>query len=174
MAEPTPATIQPTVDAPGAASPTPPDKFYRVNDLPIATELYPGDLLQIEQFVPAFGRHRSMQISYEAFRRLTHPDATHLTADHDATPMDCAFTGNASAGSFNLRLLPLAQMGCRELPVLNVGPSGSFTVRGRPGEPIVSPTGPVDSLSFRPGETARLRAVTVPEPAISGWYLVGV
>ena len=174
MADPTMPAVAPTVDAPGSPIVTPPTDFYTIDRLQIAVQLYPGDLIQIEQYDPAKPGYLSKQVTFEAFRRLTHPDVTYVTTDHAAITMDCGFAGDAAAGPFTIALMPVAQMGCREMPILNVGATGSFVVAGQAGDLIYGPAGPLQSLSFAPGETARLRAVSVPAPSRSGWYLVGV
>lgn len=175
--DPTPpvtADPGPTVDSAGPPSTTAPTTFQTIPNLQVATTINAGDLIWLEQYNPGLGRYESKQIAYEAFRRLTHPDATYVTANRAAIMADCGFAGDGSAGPFVVTLLPIAQMGCREIPILNVGTTGSFTVEGQPGEPIIGPAGSAAQLSFGPGETARLRAVSVPAPSLSGWYLVGV
>lgn len=158
----------------GVGTTSPPTGFIKLSALPKATPFGVNDLLHVSQVDPLTGLYASRRASFDQVCRGARPPADHLTGSASATVGASGFTADASLGDIILELLPLEQAGFRELPIINAGPSGLLTLIPHPGESVVTPFGLVESVSLRPGETVRVRAVSVPAPARSGWYLVCV
>ncbi len=142
--------------------------------LPDAIPPSPSDMVWASQFIAAEGRYRSRRMTFAQVQTHARPACVYVNADHAATPTEVGFYLDASGGDFTLTLPSIGDVGGLEIAILNVGTAGTATVAGQAADSLVGPAGLLPSLAFRPGETARLRAVVVPSPARSGWYLVGV
>lgn len=176
MADPTPAAAAPAV----LATTTAPKGFLPLSRLPRAAWPAPGDLLFVSQLDPGAAAWASRAGTFAQLAAAGRPPTRHAVdaASAVVAPGDSGLTLDPAAGDFAVALPPVAAALAPEVAFLHVGAGGVATLVPAPGEAILRPDGAggtaLAALPLRPAETVRLRAVALPAPARSGWYLVSV